>query len=173
MRDSRTARLGAVALIGALIVVVCVATYVLWSSEPTPEDIVSANRGSYPVISEFYGAFPEAFSYVSHARAGYGPRVWNSTAPIHGRYVLTLQFEIEIDKNCKIVSSKQPMWYLREVSRVDRDQSGRESIYYGHQEQFGADRWYRFIHEGRDVRVLGVDPRATAIPGFESIWRRA
>ena len=120
---------------------------------------VSNAVASDPTVSSFATLFPHADHFISYFTATYGQPRWNSKVVLHGRYVLTMQFQIDIDRDASQIHARtQPSYTLVEVAAIQRDQDGRLRISYtSTQLHFGPTEWQRLQSSGGDLSVLGID----------------
>ena len=70
-------------------------------------------------VVEFHRLFPSAASAISYYTGEYGDPMWTSKAGIHGRYIRTMQFKIQLDQTTtRILTSSEPEFHLIEVLSV-------------------------------------------------------
>src|SRR5688572_14481614 len=58
---------------------------------------ISNGKKSIPVVVEFHRLFADAVSSISYYTGEYGDPEWNSKAGLYDRYILTVQFKIDLD----------------------------------------------------------------------------
>jgi hypothetical protein len=125
--------------------------------------------------SQFEKLFPKSEHFISYY-TGDGTHIWNSKAGLYGRYVLSMQVEIKIDRNThKVSANGEPKFYLNEVTSVKQLPDGRASISYdGAQVTFGREKWQLLIQRNGDLSVLGFTPKTDApVSGFEAVWKKS
>lgn len=160
--------------------IIClVGCYLLGSDKNVAEDYAKSladGLTSLENASQFEKLFPKSEHFISYYTAIYGTPTWNSKAGIYGRYVLTMQFEIKVDRNTyKVSAMGEPKFYLDEVTSVERLKDGRADIHYdGIHIMFGQDKWQLLIQHNGDLSVFGITPKTDApVSGFEAVWKQA
>lgn len=114
---------------------------------------------SDPNVSAFERLYPGSEHFISYYNGAYGQPRWNSQTIIHGRYELTMQFDIAIDHSgTKVTAIEPPQFWLGQRSHVQRLPDGRLSITYAPSgsAQFGAAEWKKLVASGGDLSVLGI-----------------
>jgi hypothetical protein len=132
---------------------------------------------SEPNVAAFERLFPGSEHFISYYTGAYGTPKWNSKALIHGRYILTMQFDVAIDSGgTKVTAATSPQFYLVEVANVAPMPSGQTSITYtgASQRQFGLKEWKAIESSGGDLSKLGLNVvRDQPVPNLAANWRGA
>lgn len=83
--------------------------------------------------------------------------MWTSEVGLYQRYVLTLQFDIQIDKSKpSIVVLREPRFVLNEVTSVREDTNGGYQITFGEDWKFSRSKWVRVYQKGGDLNAIGI-----------------
>ena len=115
---------------------------------------------SEPNVVAFEKLYPGSEHFISYFTGRHGTPRWNSKALIHGRYVLTMQFDVSIDSSgTQVTAASAPQFYLVEVSSVTTSPGGQTSVSYngGSQRQFGVEEWKTLEASGGDLSSLGAE----------------
>ena len=115
-------------------------------------------KSDHNVIS-FERLYPGSEHFISYYTGTYGQSRWNSKTLIHGRYELTMQFDIDIDRaGTTLTSIEPPQFWLNKRHHVQRLPDGRLSISYAPDEgaNFGATEWQKLVAANGDLSVLGI-----------------
>ena len=132
---------------------------------------------SEPNVVAFEKLYPGSEHFISHYAGSHGTPRWNSKALIHGRYVLTMQFDVSIDASgTKVTAASPPRFQLVEVASVTPSPAGQTSISYdgGSQRQFGAAEWKTLEATGGDIASLGIEvKRDQPVPNLPAHWKGA
>jgi len=129
----------------------------------TYNQAVANAKASNPSVIAFQKLFPQANHFISHYTGEAGTPRWNSEALIHGRFTLTMQFDLTIDPSGTRVTAKSPpIYYLQEISSVQKLTNGQSVISYNPQSQreFGPREWKVLESAGGDLSVLGIKVNA-------------
>lgn len=132
---------------------------------------------SEPNVAAFERLFPGSEHFITYYTGEHGTPKWNSKALIHGRYILTMQFDVSIDSGgTKLTATTVPQFYLMEVAGVVQTPGGQTSIMYNgeSQRQFGLNEWKAIESSGGDLSTLGLNVvRDQPIPNLSACWRGA
>jgi hypothetical protein len=137
---------------------------------------VASAIGTEPNVRSFDALFPNGEHFISYFTGLAGQPLWNSKAGLYGRYVLTMQFDVALDRKAgTLTASGQPEFHLVEVESITALPDGRAEIRYGPtQEQFGPVEWRKLVESGGDLSVLGIDvKKEQPVAGFEAHWRES
>jgi hypothetical protein len=122
-------------------------------------DLAIANgKKSIRIVIEFHRLFADAVSSISYYTGEYGDPEWNSKVGLYERYILTMQFKIELDdKRTKIIRFEEPRFHLVEIESVSRQSNGTYGIKYGTQQvRFGIAEWQKLVENNGDFSAIGV-----------------
>jgi hypothetical protein len=125
-------------------------------------------------VSQFVELFPDARHSITYYTGQMGQPQWTSTVGLHGRYVLTVQTDIEFDWSRRHVKSHGPPRYiLVEVRAVSLLPDGTTTIESGPtQVHFGPKEWERLYRAGGDLSVLGITVvKDQSVAHFERAWQ--
>lgn len=130
---------------------------------------VAHGTTSIPSAAQFKALFPKSKHFISYYIRGGSPK-WNSKAGIAGRYVLTMQIPITLDRAIgRVTKYESPEFFLNEVISVLQGPDGRFSIRYGRNIRFGMDDWQRFVASGGDLSIFGITTPIEPVPRFNEI----
>lgn len=126
---------------------------------------------SDPSVRAFAQLFPDSRHFISYFSATHGQPTWNSEVLLHSRYVLTMQFEIDIDRfKSKIRARQEPSFYLVEVGSIT-SRPRVEINYTPNQIRFGLPEWQQLVESGGDLSVLRIHVVTDSpVPGLHEYW---
>lgn len=136
-----------------------------------PSHMVRHGRESINTVREFDALFPNATHFISYWTGTHGDPMWNSEIGLHGRYILAMQADIDLNLiRSRVSNFGPPKFYLSEVESVEHMVDGRSAIKQrevaGHLCD-GAD-WEKLVNAHGDFHVLGIDLKIDQpVPGFE------
>lgn len=121
------------------------------------------------VARNFETLFPDAEHFISHYTETKGDPTWNSKVGLHGRYVLTVKFQIGFDESrTHPVRNGDPIFYLLELANVR--ENGYECT--DRQIEFGLQEWNRLLESSGDFNVIGYPMlKDKPLVGFDEAWR--
>lgn len=125
----------------------------------TQEAAVANAIKTEPNVAMFERLYPGAEHFISYYSGAYGQPHWNSSTLIHGRYELTMQFDVHLDRSgAKATAIEPPHFWLNERHHVQRLPDGRLNISYAPNggTEFGVDEWGKLIASSGDLRVLNI-----------------
>ena len=132
---------------------------------------------SEPNVVAFEKLYPGSEHFISYYTGENSTPRWNSRALIHGRYILTMQFDVSLDSlGTSATATTTPQFYLVEVANVTTAPSGQTSITYNgeSQRQFGPKEWKALEASGGDLSTLGLNViRDQPVPNLAANWRGA
>jgi hypothetical protein len=141
----------------------------------TYETAVANGQSEIPIVREFCKLYPEAHSSISYFTGSRGPTTWQSRVGLHGRYILYLETEIELDLLRRHISKySEPRLSLLEIESAQKLPDGRWSISYSpnHPRLLTPNQWKELLIQNGDLSVLdGIATRRDHIPGFDANWR--
>jgi hypothetical protein len=139
------------------------------------QQAVSNGLTSEPDVVAFNNMFSTTDHFISYYTGEYGTPRWNSKALIHGRYVLTMQFDVTIDSSGTHIKSASPLFFnLTEVTSVTPLASGQTEIRYGDGLQFGPNEWSILQQNGGDLSSLGIQVKKNQpVPNLPAHWEGA
>jgi hypothetical protein len=130
-----------------------------------------------PNVVAFDKLFPGSDHSISYYTGLAGTPRWNSKTLVHGRYVLTMQFDLAIDSSgTQVTAASTPQFHLVEVTSVATSPEGQKSISYdgASQRQFGVQQWKTLEASGGDLSVLGLEvKRDQPVHELPAHWRGA
>jgi len=135
-------------------------------------DLAIANGGkSIPSVIEFHRLFADEVSSISYYTGEYGDPEWNSKVGLHERYILTMQFKIELDDTrTKISKFEEPRFHLAEIESVSPQSNGTYGIKYSTQQRFGIAEWQRIVENNGDFSAIGVTlEKDKPVSGFSMV----
>jgi hypothetical protein len=143
-------------------------------SSATYQQAVTNTVKSEPHVAAFEKLFPGSRHFITYYTGVSGTPRWNSKALIHGRYVLTMQFDVTIDRSgTQMTAASKPAYYLHEVSNVELLPDGRAFIRYKgeSQREFGLKEWSALEAAGGDLSALGLNvKRDQPVPNLAGHW---
>lgn len=146
-------------------------------SGATYNQAVASAVSSEPYVVAFDKLYPGSEHLISYFAGQHGTPQWNSKALIHGRYVLTMQFDVSIDSSgTQVTAASPPQFHLVEVSGVTTSPGGQTSISYdgAFQRQFGIQEWKTLEASGGDLSSLGIEvKRDQPVPNLAAHWKGA
>ncbi len=126
-------------------------------------DQAVASGRQIPLVGRFAHAFRDTRHFISYYSRGGEPR-WNSEAGFRERYVLTVQFPVELNWNgTRIASHGPPRFYFTEVETIEIDHGRAAHIHYASSKELSAAAAEALIASHGDVTVAGV-PVKSAVP---------
>ena len=131
---------------------------------------------SEPNVVAFEKLFPGSEHFISYYTGQAGTPRWNSKTLIHGRYILSMQFDITVDTaGTKVTAAAAPQFQLREVISAVPSPSGQTSITYNpaSHRDFGPEEWKALETSGGDLSTLGIEViRDQPVPNLAAVdWR--
>lgn len=140
------------------------------------DDAIRNGVAGIEVVRQFESLYPDAAHSITHYAEAFGRSKWNSRAGLHGRYTLTLQFDIEFDESrTNPEPSEDPTFYLNEIESIEKLPDGRSVIKYtGHSRNYGIDDWRALFEHHGEFESIGeplIEDRP--VPGFEDVWESA
>ncbi len=138
-------------------------------------------RRTIPYAQQFSELFTNRQEFISYYTGAFGPQTWNSKAGLYGRYVLSMQMRIRMDKTgTNIVNFEPPSFLLREITRIrnsPKDPGGGGQLLLDGVPQstrrFSAAEWEQLVKSRGDLSVLGFQVDTNhPVQGFELNWKR-
>ncbi len=126
---------------------------------PKYEAAVQSGFVVMPETLQIEELFGEADHFITHYGFPQETHTWNSEVYFYGRYVLTMQAKVQMDKEFRRVEKVvvAPVFYLNEIRSVDFDHNGQIGCRYGGtQTNFGIDKWHKLYKAKGDFSVLGL-----------------
>jgi hypothetical protein len=141
----------------------------------TMDQAVTDTVKNQPDVKAFVHLFPDAENFITHYTGTAGPRVWNSRVLLYERYILTMQFDMDLDADgVKVTATAPPKYLLQEVTSVEIAPSGQVSINYGDTVRFGPKEWKKLEAAKGDLSVLGIKPKKNQpVPNLKANWEGA
>jgi hypothetical protein len=107
---------------------------------------------------------------------GYGGRpTWHSYAKLHGRYEISMWFEVNLDRrNGRFTLSEEPDFQINEVTLVELPKSNEHGIScrFGEQFSFGLDEWKTLVQNKGDFEKIGIFlKKISPVEHFERVLR--
>ena len=120
----------------------------------------------------FRTLFPNTHEFLTYFDGYYGEPQWNSTALLHGRYVLTLQCKIDVDYARSAVTNYQPpRVFLTEIVSLERLPGGQLSATHGTNFSFDLEQWKRLVESHGNFESLGVSLTTNSpVDGLAACW---
>ena len=140
----------------------------------TPEEAVADALKNQQDAKTFAQLFPDAEHFITHYTGTVGPRVWNSKALLHERYVLTMQFAMALDaRGIQVTATAPPKFTVHEVTSVTVNPSGRvDGFSYGGTVTFGPNEWKKLAAAKGDLSAVGMKPKTDQpVPHLKAHWR--
>jgi hypothetical protein len=125
-------------------------------------------------VSEFESLFPHNYSFISYYSGKKGDPIWNSTAGIHGRYILKMKFKIKFDDSrTKPEIISPPEFYLMEVKSIKKERNGKVYAPYTPELiKFNEKQWKEIVKAKGDFSVIGYEMNTKSpIKGFYDDWK--
>ena len=125
-----------------------------------------------PQACEIENLLGEADHFISYS----GPDVrqdWNTEVYFAGRYRLTMQVEVKVDRDFSRVVEVigEPAFYLSEIAQVELNANGTFSAGTdgsGQQAVFGMKEWNKIVQSKGDFSLVGVHiKKGQPVPNFE------
>ena len=109
--------------------------------------------------------------FITHYNMSPGPKQWNSEVFFGGRYVLTLQVDVEIDYSKsevrKIIGA--PKFYLWEIESVSIGPTRLTSTRFSSDWNFGKEEWQTFVRTKGDWSSIAITVKTNnAVPNFDN-----
>jgi hypothetical protein len=161
-------------LLGVAVVVIIVATLASGCKRTgktvNNASVVSSAEAKIPVVKQFTRHAPSPIHYVTQREDGL---MLTSKAGYFGRYILTMQLKITVDKNGNEIEHwETPRFWLNEVHEIERLPGERFSIRYRDQVEFSEEDWREFLDEGDQSAVGKLMKRDNPVPHFADAWRQ-
>ena len=141
-------------LIGALLAVGC-ARKGSGGGELIPNTVKSE-----PSVAAFAKVYPDAVHSIDYHRGRPGPPRWNSKVLVHGRYIVSMGFDVSIDASgSTLTATSAPQYGLSEVTDVSPGPAGTTAVSFEptSQRQFDAALWKALEANGGDLATLGIE----------------
>ena len=130
-------------------------------------------QSDLPLAHEFASLYPLREEFISYFTGKYGQPKWNSKIGLHGRYIVTMQFPIQVNGS-RLQQIGEPEFLIVEVERIERLPDGRYSIHYRSESQrrFGIEGWRLLVEANGDISVLGIEVKVESPhPDFDDVWK--
>ena len=118
-------------------------------------------------IEELLGDADHFISYSGNRSVG---QDWNTKVYFAGRYCLTMQVEVKVDRRFSRITkvTGQPKFYLVETIRVDLNRNGTVGALHGQGYQFGPEDWKKVVAAKGDFSVIGIHLKLNRpVPNFD------
>ena len=122
-------------------------------------------------IEELLG---EADHFISYHGTRDIPQQWNTEVYFAGRYCLTMQVVVKVDRNFSRITEVvgEPTFHLNELTSIDRTANGSDSAACGQQWVFTLDDWNKVVKAKGDFSVIGIRLKQhQPVPGFDRFVR--
>ena len=130
-----------------------------------PSNYVAAIRSGFvtiPYALQIEELFGEADHFITHYGSSEPTHTWNTETFIAGRYRLSMEIEVQLDRNARRVEKivGNPTFYLFEIRKV-LDDNGQIGCSYNSSKQliFGLAEWKKIYESGGDFSTIGYTLR--------------
>ena len=127
-----------------------------------------------PNVAAFERLYPGADHKISYYSGELGTPRWHSKAMLHGRYILSMTFQVSITSSgTQVQGITEPKFYLREVSDVTPEPGGGARMTYdGIYREFGLKEWDALVASDGDLSSIGVDAKPDKpVANLATHWR--
>lgn len=127
-------------------------------------------KQTVPYVSEFSQLYSSSHEGVSYYTGWYGRPTWYSDVKLHGRYKLSMQTELKLNRlSTKAIGWEKPSFYIYEIESVKILSDGRKMIKNGENHmRFSADKWDVLVESDGDLNSIGYTViTAKPIHGFD------
>jgi hypothetical protein len=132
---------------------------------------VRSGKAALPIAVQMEEVFPVADHFITHYAMDSGPLAWNTEVFFGGRYILTMQVDVEVNYSTNTVTStnQEPQFFLSEVESVDLLPDGRTSVTFRAEnaERFGAREWARMYDNKGSLSAIGISVDTTEVENFD------
>lgn len=131
---------------------------------------VKSGIDTLPWPKEMEKLLGEGDHFITHYGFSPGPKTWNSEIYFGGRYVFTLQVDVDVDYKKRAINKAvtSPQFYLKEVDRVQINPSGSPVTFYSEDWVFDEDKWKKLLKSGGDWSQIGIAIKTNPVAGFDS-----
>jgi hypothetical protein len=115
----------------------------------------------------------EADHFISYHGSRDIPQEWNSEVYFAGRYSLTMQVIVKVDRKFSRITEVvgEPTFYLDELVAIDA-MDGTDCAAYGEHWVFGLHDWNKVVKAKGDFSAIGIKlKRNQPVPGFDRFVR--
>jgi hypothetical protein len=126
--------------------------------EKLNNELVSKAESDIPAVRELHALFPFAATKLYSERFKKGTSSIQVTDVIFDRYLLTMDVNIEVDRNARSITSYgTPMITLVEVTSFVVLEDGRLKSEYGVNYRISPQQWEKIIKAGGQFSVAGFE----------------
>jgi hypothetical protein len=139
-------------------------------SETDYKTTLAFAKTAVPVAAQIEELFPEVDHFITHYGRGFskGSQVWNTEAYFSGRYVLTMQVDIDIDYDSNSFQPVgEPRFKIEELSKITFLPDGRGEATIGDSKFLSLSEWQAFYESGGDVSSVQLPAKDAATNGFD------
>ncbi|SRR5258706_3553861 len=111
-----------------------------------------------PWPKEMETLFGDGDHFITHYNMSPGPKTWNTEVFFGGRYVLTLQVDVEVAYSKREVGKVvgTPMFFLHEVESVAIGPTGAYDTRFSRNWNFGEAKWKTLVSTKGDWSSIGI-----------------
>jgi hypothetical protein len=134
-------------------------------------DAVANGVGELDVVKDFEELFPGSHHFISYYSGTKGDPTWNSKIGLHGRYVLSVKFNIKFNESrTHPVRQGEPKFFIRELDDIRPNGFS----YTDRQLEFSLAEWIKLVESEGDFEVIGYPMiKDQPLDGFEGVWRKS
>ena len=105
-------------------------------------------------FDDFFDGAEHSIMYYSGSK---GDPVWNSSATLDKRYLITMQMDISFDSTRSWpIPKHEPNFLIQEIENQEILSDGRTvTIYTDNQLEFGLNEWRYLLQSGGDFNAIG------------------
>lgn len=166
-----TRRTVTIAVMAAVALCASISWYALFGG--SPERVIARAKVAFPEVTEFDHLYPGSEHFITYFTGTYGRPVWNSHIGLDGRYTLTMQAPIKLNRiRTRIVEFGTPTYYVVEATRIDPLPGGQTDISVGTtQFSFGPLGWRTLVNARGDLASLNKEIKHDEpVQGFDRHW---
>ena len=132
------------------------------------DEIVERALQQNELAGSFARNFPYGTSFISYI-AGESP-IWNSKAPLYGRYVIGMQTAAKVDhSNGHVDLGGEPEIYIHEIESISGPGDGNR-ISYGKNWRLSTENTLSLLQNHKTLEDLGINLTKDApVPGFGDV----
>jgi hypothetical protein len=133
------------------------------------DEIVERTLQQNELAGSFARNFPGGTSFITYI-AGESP-IWNSKAPLYGRYVIGIQMAAKVDhRNGQVDLVGGPEIYIHEIESISGRPGGGNRIRYGKNWRLNIEDTLNLLQKHKTLENFGITLTKDApVPGFGDV----
>ncbi len=118
---------------------------------------VKSGFSKIPEALQIESLFGEADQFISYS-GPYVPQKWNTVAYFDGRYILSMEVEVETNSEFSEITKVvgEPHFFLWEADQIVIEADGQPDTKYSRDLRFGLSDWKKVFAAKGDFSVIGI-----------------